>query len=112
MRFINGERATGKTTKLIYSSYVTGYPIITHTEASSRFLSNYAKSMGCIITVYSYDKWIKDRKYLFYDHAFIDDGMSLITEIVCEHLKTCIVTTAVNIPITEKKLEEYKKDDQ
>ena len=112
MRYINGERATGKTIKLIHAAYTTGYPIITFTEPFAHNLKKYAECMGCIITVYSYNRWIKEQKYLFYEHAFIDDGKELINKIIEECLHTNITAITVNIPITEKYIEDNSNADK
>ena len=49
MRLIIKGRAQGKTTELIYTSEVTGYPIITHSEKQRDYINEMAKKMNCII---------------------------------------------------------------
>lgn len=46
MRVINKERGTGKTTALIYTSSVIGYPILTFSQDSAKLLKLKASQLG------------------------------------------------------------------
>jgi len=43
------DRASGKTTGLIYTSEATQYPIVTFNRISINYIKNMARDMGCLI---------------------------------------------------------------
>ena len=62
MRFINMARRTGKTTSLIYASYVTGAPILVKTATQANFIINQAKELGIKeLNVYTLDYFIRSK---------------------------------------------------
>lgn len=46
MKFINRSRCSGKTTMLINTAHITGYPIIVYDEARASCVINQARKMG------------------------------------------------------------------
>lgn len=56
MKIVNRGRGTGKTTMLIHTSYITGYPIVVYDENRAVQVREQAKALGCDgITVVSYE---------------------------------------------------------
>lgn len=49
MKLIMNGRGTGKTTKLIYASEVTGIPIATYSNTNAKYIKDMAERMGCNI---------------------------------------------------------------
>ena len=49
MKFLIQGRGTGKTTKLIHTSEVTGFPIIVITEEQVDYIKNFASQLNCNI---------------------------------------------------------------
>lgn len=49
MKLIMNGRGTGKTTKLIYASEVTGIPIATYSKTNAEYIKDMAERMGCNI---------------------------------------------------------------
>ena len=57
MKIVNRGRGTGKTTILIHTAYVTGYPIIVYSEDRARQVRTQAIELGCKdIEVMSYEE--------------------------------------------------------
>lgn len=49
MRLIVSGRGSGKTTKLIHASEVTGIPIATYSKTNAEYIKDMAERMGCNI---------------------------------------------------------------
>lgn len=49
MKLIMNGRGTGKTTKLIHASEVTGIPIATYSKMNADYIKDMAENMGCNI---------------------------------------------------------------
>ena len=49
MNLLIKDRASGKTTGLIYTSEATQYPIVTFNRMSIGYIKNMAKDIGCLI---------------------------------------------------------------
>jgi hypothetical protein len=49
MNLLIKDRASGKTTGLIYTSEVTQYPIVTFNRKSTEYIKEMAREMGCLI---------------------------------------------------------------
>lgn len=49
MNLLIKDRASGKTTGLIYTSEATQYPIVTLNRISIRYIKEIAKDLGCLI---------------------------------------------------------------
>ena len=49
MKLIMSGRGTGKTTKLIHASEVTGIPIATYSTMNAEYIKDMAERMGCNI---------------------------------------------------------------
>ena len=49
MNLLIKDRASGKTTGLIYTSEATQYPIVTFNRTSIRYIKDMARDMGCLI---------------------------------------------------------------
>lgn len=84
MKILNMPRRTGKTTKLIYTSEVTGYPILCANLNAVDNVKKMAKEMGCNIPE---PMTVADFKRHFYK-----DENVLIDEVLANNL----VATALN----------------
>ena len=49
MKLLIKDRASGKTTGLIYTSEATGYPIVTNSKITANYIKEQAKEMNCDI---------------------------------------------------------------
>lgn len=115
MRFINMNRRNGKTTMLIYASYVTGFPIITSTRQMAQSIIIQAKKMGFNdIRVYSLREWQEVHRYCKdVENVLIDEAGEIIEHALNEVLGANVVASTMSVPMIElisetKKTEETK----
>lgn len=88
MKIITGARKSGKTTKLLYTAEVTGYPILVSTLHRKKSLEDYAESLGLSkIKVFAID----EIKYSFDKNVLIDDGESIIGKALESYLGKNVV---------------------
>ena len=82
MRFINMPRQSGKTTSLIYASYVTGAPILVKTATQANFILKQAKELGIKeLNVYTLDYFIRSKGLIQADRSngiLIDEAQDII----------------------------------
>lgn len=82
MRFINMARQSGKTTSLIYASYVTGTPILVKTANQANFILKQAKELGIKeLNVYTLDYFIRSKGLIQADMSngiLIDEAQDII----------------------------------
>lgn len=106
-KFINMARRNGKTTILIHTSFVTGYPIIVNDTAQKKFVLDQAKGLGLDITVYTLREWIeRERLNHFYTGVLIDEAETVIEKALEHYLDTPVVAYTATIPIIDIKKEE------
>lgn len=97
-------RRNGKTTLLINSAYVTGYPIIVYNKARAKSVMDQAKALGLDIDVFTLNEWINNRYPIH--KVFIDEASELIEGALTSILKAEVIACTVTIPLTEIKKEE------
>lgn len=85
MKLIIKERASGKTTMLINTSAVTGFPIVVNNRIQVAYLLELAKDMGLDIPEPLVAKDLHDRKVIA-ENVLIDEGYSLIETAVKNYL--------------------------
>ena len=98
MKIINRNRRSGKTTMLIHTAYVTGYPIVVKNSLRAEQVKDQAESLGCgKITVISFAElntcYPSHNKF---DGVLVDEATDFI-EIALERLlmneiKACTLT--------------------
>lgn len=89
MKFIIKDRGMGKTTQLIYTSEVTGYPIATMSSASIAYIKTMAEEMGCDIPDPITYNDLVNRKGMGnrqYDNILVDDANLIIEKALNEYL--------------------------
>lgn len=100
MKLINGGRSTGKTVKLIITSEMTGYPIVTSTETSVNYIKNMANEMGCKIPEPVSVSKIRNFKYARGNHLFdkvlLDNMEFILSDAIKLYLDTEVVTAVLN----------------
>lgn len=74
------DRATGKTTQLLYTSATTQYPIIVQNHSQIKLLLDKANDFDLIIPVPMTVEECKNKRGMNYDHVLIDEGYDLIGE--------------------------------
>ena len=100
------DRATGKTTQLLYTSETTQYPIIVQNHSQVKFLLDKAKDLNLIIPVPMTVEEVKNKRGMNYDHVLIDEGYNLIGEALDAYMGTHVV--AVTLTDRVKELADKK----
>lgn len=99
MTYITGKRSSGKTTKLIYVSALTGYPIITPTKSNAEFIKKQAGILGVKIPEPISATTLKmlSRGWIDINDKFlIDDADSIIEQALKEYLHCTPVAAVIN----------------
>lgn len=78
MKLIDRERGSGKTTKLIYTSEMTGYPIVTQNSQSVEHIIRQAQELGAKIPKPMTVKEMCTVRGIRFDKILIDEGFSII----------------------------------
>lgn len=106
---INMARQSGKTTLLIHSSFVTGYPIIVTDTSRKKIVLDQAKEQDLDIRVYTLREWNGNRQAILnhtYNGVFIDEAEEVIENALEYYLGTRVIAYTESIPIKEKKKKE------
>ena len=104
MRIINRSRGSSKTTMLVYTAYVTGYPIIVYTGVSKSNVIEIAKKMNVLdfIDVYTLDEWLRYGNHYRRNKDILVDNMDLMMEkILSDYLSASVVAGTMSIPIDD-----------
>lgn len=104
LKFVNLKRRSGKTTMLIHTAYVTGYPIITGTTQMRDILIEQAyKKMGLEgVNVFTLHEWIEiSRHATTVGKVLIDEAESIIDYALRELLQAEVVAASFSIPMIE-----------
>lgn len=99
MKFIVGEKGTGKTTKLLYMSMITSCPIITETESQAKHLKRKANILGLDIPEpmsFTEFKYLDKTKYP--KQILIDNGEHIIENALKQYLGAEVRTITLDIP--------------
>lgn len=110
MRLLIKDRASGKTTGLIYTSETTGYPIVTLNERMAGYIEGMAREMGCIIPdPISLGDFIGNlsRGKRKPDHVLFDEVESVLGDALNAHLGTDVVAATMTDSL--KELDERRK---
>lgn len=80
MKLIDRERGSGKTTKLIYTSEITGYPIVAESNQSIEYIKRQARELGANIPNPMTVKEMRSIRGIRFDRILLDEGFSIIEE--------------------------------
>lgn len=90
MHLMNRERGSGKTTKLIYTSEVTGYPIVVRDRRMVDIINEQAAQMGCIIPKCISVDELRNMRHKP-EQILIDEGVTIINDALQEYLQSDVV---------------------
>ena len=111
MRILNQDRCTGKTTMLIHTSYVTGYPIVVSAVPMKSYIIDKAKLMGLNIpTPIVYTDKNSLNKYPT-DKILVDELGLMLDGILSEYFNKPVEAATMTIPITVTNLDLPKEND-
>ena len=97
MRFLIKGRQQGKTTKLIITSEVTGYPIVTVDEIRKKIIKEIAKQMGCNIPdPISYEYLRRYPASLPIEKVLIDDAEEIIEKMFKQMFRPEVVAVTIS----------------
>lgn len=105
MRYINMARRSGKTTILINSAYITGYPILVYNRARAEAVKKQAKSLGLDIAVFTVSEWVTSN-YPCKGKVLIDEAADIIKDALEGLLKAEVVACTFSIPMKEINKEK------
>ena len=109
MKFINRRRKSGKTTMMIDTAHITGYPIIVYDQARAHCVKEQAKKMGILdVEVYSIREFMKYGNQ-HHQNVLIDEADAIIRDALNAILKTNVVACTFSIPYEDLSLEEIEK---
>lgn len=100
MKFVTGKRGSGKTRKLIELSVETGYPIVTSSEVSAKYIKELAQQMGVEVPYVYTERQAREGRIMGFDRraVLIDNAESLIEDALNSYLsvpvKAVSITTA------------------
>lgn len=102
------DRATGKTTQLLYTSATTQYPIIVQNHSQVNLLLNKANDLALIIPMpMTAEEFKNGRSHgMNYDRVLVDEGYDLIGEALDYYLGAHV--TAVTLTDRVKELADKK----
>ena len=101
------DRATGKSTQLVYTSAVTQYPIVTQHKTSVMHLMDLANELGVTIpTPMTVDDY-KAKERIHENHILIDEGYDLISKALDAYMGTHVV--AVTLSDKVKEMDSIRK---
>lgn len=95
------DRATGKTTQLLYTSATTQYPIIVQNKLQINLLIEKARGLHLIIPVPMTVEEFKNKRGMNYDHVLIDEGYNLIGEALDAYMGTHVVAVTLTDRVKE-----------
>lgn len=101
MKILNKERGSGKTTQLIYTSEVTGYPIVTYTEEQVNNISEQARKLECDIVDPIDITALKTSKRPLVKYVLLDEAELILQEALESYLGADIVALTMSIPQQE-----------
>lgn len=95
------DRATDKTTQLLYTSATTQYPIIVKNHSQIKLLLDKANDLDLIIPVPMTVEECKNKCGMNYDHVLIDEGYNLIGEALDAYMGTHVVAVTLTDRVKE-----------
>lgn len=105
MKFINMNRGTGKTTMLINTAYVTGYPIVVFNTKRAEQVLVQAKRVGLDdISVFTIEGWNRSRTHA--TPVLIDESKEIIEAALVNLLHTEVKAVTFTEPMLETIIKE------
>lgn len=113
MNLLIKDRASGKTTGLIYASEATQYPIVTFNKMSIDYIKEMAKDMGCLIPepfCIGDFKGDSTRQRKLPDNILLDEAGNILADALNAYLGTNVVAATMTDTLRElhKKVGEDK----
>lgn len=95
------DRATGKTTQLLYTSATTQYPIIVQNKLQIKLLLDKAEDLNLIIPVPMTVEEFKNKHGMNYDRVLVDEGYNLIGEALDAYMGTHVAAVTFTDRVKE-----------
>ena len=114
MKIINGERASGRTTMLIHTAYVTGERIVCPTYKRAQFVAQQAKDAGLnILEPLEAFQYAEDRVHGLRqnERILIDDAEKVIEEALAAYFRTPVDAITINCPnVLKSRLDDEQRE--
>ena len=114
MKFINRSRCSGKTSMLINTAHITGYPIVVENTIREKVVYEQARRMGIndinVLTIHDFSKGRNHTNESI--HILIDEGERIIEMALNNFLGAYVVACTFSIPyenINQDKKEGEKE---
>lgn len=104
MNLLIKDRASAKTTGLIYTSEATQYPIVTFNRMSINYIKEKAKDMGCLIPEPLCIADLKSNSAMgriLPDNVLLDEAGGIIGDALKAYLRTNIVAATMTDSLRE-----------
>lgn len=112
MRLINRSRQSGKTSMLIHTAYITGYPIIVTTLQRKDYVKKQAIDMGCNdIDVYTLEEWngqVNNQHRDIEKNVLIDEVEDVLNNIINEYLNANVIAATLTLAIDDARVRNYE----
>jgi hypothetical protein len=95
------DRATGKTTQLLYTSATTQYPIIVQNKLQTKLLLDKAKELDLTIPVPMTVEEFKNSRGMNHDFVLVDEGYNLIGEALDYYLGAHVAAVTLTDRVKE-----------
>lgn len=95
------DRATGKTTQLLYTSATTQYPILVQNKLQTTLLLEKADDLDLIIPVPMTVDEFKQKREMNYDCVLVDEGYNLIGEALDNYIGTHVAAVTLTDRVKE-----------
>jgi hypothetical protein len=95
------DRATGKTTQLLYTSATTQYPIIVQNHSQVKLLLDKANDLDLIIPMPMTVEECRNNRGMNYDRVLIDEGYDLIGKALDSYLGTHVMAVTLTDRVKE-----------
>lgn len=114
MNIINRARGTDKTTSLIYTSYVTGYPIVTCSAQRVNNIKHMAEEMQVKVNAFSVHDWQTYMKRCYPDgHVLIDDADAILEAALSAFLGGAnIMACTMAIPCIDRQIKNQAAEEK
>lgn len=114
MKFINRSRCSGKTTMLINTAHITGYPIIVWDQVRAKFVYEQARKMGINdIEVFTLREYTEHKNIGNNPdkNVLIDEADKIIENALNYYLQSNVVALTFSIPYEDLPKDNKKEDD-
>ena len=110
MNLINRDRQTGKTTMLIYTAHVTGYPIIVWDITRAKIIEHQAYKLGCTVNVFTINQWEHARRGYRVHDVLIDEAKDFIEAALNNYLGANVAACTATFPMDKIPSPEEKEN--